>query len=94
LFFEVLMENEPDNLLINQAYKEVFDQQLEELRLRQTLHRMQTIQVVVKRTDVPSPFAFPILVDRMREQLSSEKLEDRIEKMMNQFKKKYGTVVE
>ena len=31
--------------------------------------------------DKPTPFAFPIIVDRTREKLTSEKLEDRIRKM-------------
>jgi len=36
----------------------------------------------------PTPFAFPIMVDRLREKLSSERLEDQIRKMKLQLVRK------
>jgi len=84
LLFEVISEHEPDSLLIRQAYQESLDQQLEEQRLRQALMRIQLQEVIIHRTPYPTPFAFPILVDRLREQLSSEKLEDRVNKLIRQ----------
>jgi len=81
LLFEVFREFEPDNPLLQQASEEVMQFQLEEVRLRQALKRIQEQQVVVKQPPKPTPFAFPIMVDRMRERLSTEKLMDRIEKM-------------
>jgi ATP-dependent Lhr-like helicase len=85
LFFDVIREYEPANLLIRQAYQETLDQQLEEQRMRIALKRIQTQKFLFRYTQNPSPFAFPIMVDRLREQLSSEKLEDRVNKMMKQF---------
>ncbi|HMN91466.1 MAG TPA: hypothetical protein PKE68_15700 [Saprospiraceae bacterium] len=38
-----------------------------------------------KFVSLSTPFAFPIMVDRLREKLSSEKLEDRIKKMKLQL---------
>jgi ATP-dependent Lhr-like helicase len=35
----------------------------------------------------PSPFACPILVDALREKLTSEQLEDRVAKMQLQLEK-------
>jgi ATP-dependent Lhr-like helicase len=32
-----------------------------------------------------TPFAFPVIVDRLREKISTEKLEDRIRKMKLQL---------
>jgi ATP-dependent helicase Lhr and Lhr-like helicase len=32
----------------------------------------------------PSPFALPLLVERLREQLSTEKLKDRLERLIAQ----------
>lgn len=81
LFFDVFMEYEPDNLLIQQAYDEVLQLQLDEGRLRKALKRINNQQVVLKEIEKFSPFAFPIYVDRLRERLSSEKLIDRIMKM-------------
>ena len=87
LLFDVISTHDPNNLLIRQAYQESLDQQLEETRMRKALERIHLQKIVIKETATPSPFAFPILVDRMREQLSSEKLEDRVNKMIKQFEK-------
>jgi len=38
-------------------------------------------------TGKPTPLAFPIIVDRFREKLTSEKLEERIKKMQVSFAK-------
>lgn len=84
LFFKVFKEYDPDNLLLKQAEEEVFYYQLEEHRLRAALNRIQAKKIVLKRTEFPSPFAFPIMVDRFREQLTTEKLEDRIERLLKE----------
>jgi len=81
MFFKVLLENEPNHLLVKQAYEEVLQNQLEEIRLRSALKRIGQQNIQLVEIEQPSPFAFPIMVDRLREKLSSEKLEDRIKKM-------------
>jgi ATP-dependent Lhr-like helicase len=81
MFFNVLSEYEPDNLLVKQAYEEVLLDQLEELRLRETLKRIGQQQIRLVELSQPSPFAFPIMVDRLREKMSSETVEDRVKKM-------------
>jgi ATP-dependent helicase Lhr and Lhr-like helicase len=81
LMFEVFNTYDPENLLLRQARQEVMDHQLEESRLRMALERIQSQQIVVKHIEKPTPFAFPILVDRLREHVSSETLEQRIQKM-------------
>jgi ATP-dependent Lhr-like helicase len=81
LFFEVFHEYESTNLLLMQAFEEVMDFQLEEVRLRRALERIAQQKIVVKEPDKPTPFAFPIMVDRMREKLTTEKLHDRIKRM-------------
>lgn len=88
MFFNVFMENDPDNLLLKQAYEEVLNDQLEEVRLRAALHRINNHRIVIQPLQQPSPFAFPILVERLREKLTSEKLEDRVRKMQVQMTKK------
>lgn len=85
LFFEVFNDYEPENLLLLQAYDEVMTFQLEEARLRDALCRLQQQRIVLSRPERATPFAFPIIVDRLRERLSSEKLEDRIRKMKLQL---------
>ncbi len=87
LYFNVFREYDPDNLFLLQAYDEAYYHQLEEGRLRQALQRIQTMEIVITQPAKPTPFAFPIMVDRLRSKLSSEKLEDRIKKMQLQFAK-------
>ena len=85
LFFSVFEDMDPNNLLLRQAHEEVMTFQLEESRLRNALERIATQKIVI--TDPPSitPFCFPIMVDRLRELLTSEKLEDRIARMKAQL---------
>lgn len=88
LLFQVFNEYDKDNLLLRQAYNEVLEQQMEEVRLRDTLSRIQRSKIVIKFPERLTPFCFPLKVDSMRENLSSEKLEDRVRKMQQQLEKK------
>jgi ATP-dependent helicase Lhr and Lhr-like helicase len=81
LLFNVFRDYEPDNLLYLQAQEETMTFQLEEGRLRQAMKRMSVQTFVFRRPERFSIFSFPIVVDRLRSRLSSEKLEDRIAKM-------------
>lgn len=85
LLFKVFSEYDPDNLLLRQAYQEVMDQQMEEVRLRDMLERIQQSSIIITWPQQLTPFCFPIKVDSMREDLSSEKLEDRVRKMQQQL---------
>ncbi len=82
LLFDVIFEYEKDNLFVRQAFQEVLYYQLEEVRLRKALTRINSQKLLIKEIDKPSPLSFPILVDRLREQLTSEKLNVRIQKML------------
>jgi ATP-dependent Lhr-like helicase len=81
LLFEVFRDYEPDHLLYQQAFRETFEHQLEEGRLRLALERIASQQIVWMPCENPTPFSFPIITDRLREKLSSEKLADRIQRM-------------
>ena len=87
LLFEVFRDYEPENLLFQQAYRETFEHQLEEGRLRIALERIEQQEIVVKNCKKATPFSFPIITDRLREKLSSEKLEDRIKNMLKYLDK-------
>jgi ATP-dependent Lhr-like helicase len=65
----------------------VFDQQMEEVRLRNMLERIQQSRIIITYPDRLTPFSFPVKVDSMREDLSSEKLEDRVKRMQVQLEK-------
>jgi ATP-dependent Lhr-like helicase len=81
LLFEVFRDYEPDNLLFLQTFDEAKYFQLEEHRLRAVLSRIQSQNIVIVKPDRFSPFALPIIADRLRAKMTSEKLEDRIQKM-------------
>jgi ATP-dependent Lhr-like helicase len=85
LLFDVFTEYEPNNLLVRQAYNEALAFQLEEFRLRAALLRIQQQSIVLKKIRRPTPFAFPIMVDRLRENLTTESLEDRVARMARQY---------
>lgn len=86
LFYEVFSDYDKDHLLLRQAFEEASYFQLEEIRLRDALQRMQGQQHVVVSLDQPSPFCFPILVDSLsRERVSNETLEDRVQRMIREM---------
>ena len=87
LLFNVFSEYEPNNLLLRQAYNEVMEQQMEEQRLRDMLERIQKGKIIITFPKRLTPFCFPIKVDSMREDLSSEKLEERVKRMQMQLEK-------
>jgi len=81
LLFNVLSEYEPNSLLLRQAYNEVMQQQMDEIRLRNMLQRIAKSDIKITYPVKLTPFCFPIKVDSIRETVSSEKLEDRVLRM-------------
>ena len=89
LLFDVYRDYEPDHLLFQQAFRETFEHQLEEGRLRLAMERIAEQEIVWKKCKQPTPFSFPIITDRLsRERLSSEPMEDRIRRMAAKLMKK------
>jgi ATP-dependent Lhr-like helicase len=88
LLFKVFSEYDPNNILLRQAYHEVFEQQMEEVRLRTALERISNNDIILKFPERFTPLSFPIIVDSLsRYNLSSEKFEDRVRKMQKQLEK-------
>ena len=87
LLFDVFARYDPENLLLFQAHREVLERQLEQSRLGTALQRIAAGRVSVVGVERPTPLAFPLLVDRAREQLTSEKLADRIRRMVAPLEK-------
>ena len=85
LLFNVFSEYDPHNLLLRQAYHEVMEQEMEEVRLRNMLERISKSKIILRFPGKLTPFCFPLKVDSMREDLSSERLEDRVKKMQQQL---------
>jgi len=88
LLFNVFSEYDANNVLLKQSYREVLDQQMEEQRLRNALHRIASSSIVIKFPKKLTPFCFPIIVDGLsRNNLSSEGFEDRVKKMQASLEK-------
>ncbi len=81
IIFRVLMEHDPDNLLLKQAFSEVFNQQLEEYRLVKAFDRINNSKIHYTFAEEYTPLSFPIKVDSLRQSLSSEALIERIQRM-------------
>ena len=90
LLFDVFLRYDSGNLLLDQANREVLERQLERSRLGQTLERLAGATVVIQDMKRPSPLCFPLMVDRTRNRVSSEKLGDRIRRMAAQVEKHTG----
>jgi ATP-dependent Lhr-like helicase len=87
LLYDVFTRYDPDNLLVTQAHREVLERQLEQSRLGRALDRIAGGRTTVVEVERPTPLAFGLLVDRAREQLTSEKLADRIKRMITPLEK-------
>lgn len=85
LIYEVFTKYEPENLLLKQAEREVLENQLETHRLVRSLEQLGQFTVVWKDTKRPSPFAFPLLVERLNSRMSNETLLERIARMKKQW---------
>ena len=90
LFFDVLKRYDPDNMLLAQAEREVLEKQLESTRLATALRRIESARTVITYPERPTPLAFPILVDRLRDSVSSESASQRIEKLAMQLEREAG----
>ncbi|MDH5264331.1 MAG: ligase-associated DNA damage response DEXH box helicase [Betaproteobacteria bacterium] len=85
LIYEVFARWDAGNPLLGQAEREVLERELEFSRLASALRRLSASPVLLRQTHKPTPFAFPLMVARLREKLSSEKLADRVRRMQLDF---------
>lgn len=82
MFFDVLSEFDPDNLLLSQARREVLEAQLEIGRLKSALERVAARRLVIVPLDRLTPLAFPIWAEHLRSiHLSSEKWSEMVSRM-------------
>jgi ATP-dependent Lhr-like helicase len=87
LFFEVFRKHDSDNLLLSQAEREVLEQELELTRLRDTLVELHARRIAYHDVKRATPFGFPLMVERFREKVSTEKLADRVARMVRELEK-------
>jgi ATP-dependent Lhr-like helicase len=85
MIYKVFEDYDPENLLLKQAHEEVLSLQFERSRLTESLERINKQTILLKKLSKPTPFCFPIMVDRLRERFTTEMLSERIEKMQLDF---------
>lgn len=82
MFFDVFEEFDPDNMLLEQARREVLESQLELGRLRMAMQRLSAQRLVQRSPAQLTPLAFPIWAEHLRATtLSSESWSDMVAKM-------------
>lgn len=87
LFYEVFRRHDSGNLLLAQAEEEVMLQELELDRMRAALKSMSASRLALTRPKKPTPFAFPLIIARLREKVSTEKMSDRVARMLADLEK-------
>ena len=87
LIFKVLEDYNPNHFLVRQAYTEVFNAQLQEVRLVEAFKRIEKSKIILKLANAFTPLSFPIKVDSLRQTLTSENLDARIQKLIQQAKR-------
>ena len=68
----------------------MLEQQLEWTRLDRALKRLQEAKIRLTYPARVTPFAFSLMVDKLRERVSSETLSQRIARMQNALETKAG----
>lgn len=81
LLYDVFVDFDPGNLLVRQAHDEVLERHLEISRMIGALSRLASSEIVEVPLTKASPFCLPLMVDRLRGKLTSEKLAQRILRM-------------
>lgn len=85
LLYDVFQEFDPENMLLEQARREVLQRQFEQSRLARTMDRLSSSEIVLRRTETPTPLGLPLVIERLGGRISSETLAQRVEKMTSQW---------
>ncbi|MDP0500661.1 MAG: ligase-associated DNA damage response DEXH box helicase [Verrucomicrobiota bacterium JB022] len=81
LIYDVFARFDPANLLLQQAQREVLEEQFEQARLEATLRRLQRSTLLWREVKRPTPFSTPLIADRLTAELSTEDLGARLARL-------------
>jgi len=90
LIYDTLARYDPDNRLLAQARDEVLERQLELQRLRSVLAAVADSTVLYHEPGRLTPLAFPLWADRLRNRLSTERWQERVERMAARLERAAG----
>ena len=85
LFYDVFTRYDPENLLLNQARREVLERQLEISRLGSTMNDVTAMKIVLVETERLTPLAFPLWASFVQANVTSEKWSERVKRMALQL---------
>jgi ATP-dependent Lhr-like helicase len=85
LIYDVFSQYDPGNLLLLQAKQEVLNKQFEWQRLQDSMKRLASSKIIWREPQRPTPLGFALLVDRLRERVSSETLAQRVRNMQQRL---------
>ena len=85
LIFDVLAEHDAENMLLEQARREVLEQQFEFQRLAESLEAIAGREIVVIDTPRLSPLAFPIWAEQIQSRLTTQNWRERIVQMATEL---------
>jgi len=87
LLFDVLAKYDPANRLLDQARREVLEDQIEVRRVREALDAARAGRITVVETPRLTPLAFPLWAERLGTRLSTESFADRVARMVDRLEK-------
>ncbi len=82
LLYDTLARYDPEHMLLDQARREVLEDQLDMRRLRAVLERAAEQELIIMTPKHFSPLGFPLWVDRLRGRLSTENWRQRVQRML------------
>ncbi len=85
LLFDVFETHEPDNLLLQEAHREVLRENLDEERLTAALRRLSGLTRRLVPLEKPSPFAFPLLAEQLTQRSSNLSFQERVERLRRSY---------
>ncbi len=90
LLYDVFRTYDPENLLLAQSVREVLERQLETSRLARALLRLRHTRPLIRTIARPTPFSFPLMVERLRETLTTEEIEARVARLLAEMEPSKG----
>jgi ATP-dependent Lhr-like helicase len=87
LYYDVFQKFDSDNALLRQAEREVLEAELDIDLLIEGFERLRRRALVHKPLARCSPLAFPLMVESLRERMSTEELTARVERMIRQLER-------
>jgi ATP-dependent Lhr-like helicase len=89
LLFDVLERHDPGHVLLRQARRDAFQQQLDAPRLFAVLDALARRELVLRHLTHPSPMSFPLWAERLRGALSNEDWRERVARAAAQLEAKF-----